>query len=132
MTDTRLIRKYPNRRLYDTQDSRYVTLADIRHLVLDGEEVTVVERSSGSDITPAILLQVIAEQEQQAPTLKDGALTALIRNLAGPQATRLGPYLNECLRQFQRTSAAANTDKEQITRLADRFVTRLPEHPRND
>jgi len=131
MPDARLIRKYPNRRLYDTRDSRYVTLADIRHLVLEGEEITVVERSSGSDITPAILLQVIAEQEQQTPTLKDGTLTALIRNLAGPHAARLGPYINECLRQFQRTSSV-NTDKEQIMHLADRFITRLPEHPRND
>ncbi len=112
---TRLIRKYPNRRLYDTRDSRYVTLADIRLLVLDGEEVSVVERSSGADITPAILLQVIAEQEQQAPTLKDGALTALIRNLAGPQAPRLGPYLNECLRQFQRTGGAPDSGTERVT-----------------
>ena len=61
---TRVIKKYPNRRLYDTAESRYVTLADIRNLVADEMDLVVIDRKSGDDITPLILLQVVSEQEQ--------------------------------------------------------------------
>src|SRR5215212_4694042 len=59
----RIIRKYPNRRLYDTVESRYVTLADIRRLVVERIDFIVLDRKSQQDITRSILLQVIAEQE---------------------------------------------------------------------
>jgi polyhydroxyalkanoate synthesis repressor PhaR len=64
MSSTRVIKKYPNRRLYDTADSRYITLADIRTLVAGNVRLRVVDKKSGNDITRAILLQVISEQEQ--------------------------------------------------------------------
>src|SRR5512132_3574696 len=59
----RIIRKYPNRRLYDTVESRYVTLADIRRLVVERIDFVVLDRKTQQDITRSILLQVIAEQE---------------------------------------------------------------------
>jgi len=66
---TRVIKKYPNRRLYDTAESRYVTLADIRNLVADETDLVVIDRRSGDDITPLILLQVVSEQEQNGETM---------------------------------------------------------------
>ncbi len=63
MAESRLIKKYPNRRLYDTQRSRYIVLADIRTLVRDGNEVRVVDSQHGGDITRGVLLQIIAERE---------------------------------------------------------------------
>ncbi|MGH8326348.1 MAG: polyhydroxyalkanoate synthesis regulator DNA-binding domain-containing protein, partial [Steroidobacteraceae bacterium] len=64
MSDPRTIKKYPNRRLYDTVESRYITLAEVRKLVVDHVEFIVVDKRTERDITHCILLQVIAEQEQ--------------------------------------------------------------------
>jgi polyhydroxyalkanoate synthesis repressor PhaR len=66
---TRMIRKYPNRRLYDTQESRYVTLSDVCDLVQNEQDVVVIDKKSGNDITRSILLQVISEQEQNGEAL---------------------------------------------------------------
>ena len=59
----RVIKKYPNRRLYDTDTSSYVTLAEIKRLVMDSEPCMVVDAKSGDDITRSILLQIILEEE---------------------------------------------------------------------
>ena len=63
MSEPRIIKKYPNRRLYDTVQSKYITLSDIRSLVLERIEFVVIDKKSQEDITRSILLQVIAEQE---------------------------------------------------------------------
>ncbi|HEM47410.1 MAG TPA: polyhydroxyalkanoate synthesis repressor PhaR [Alphaproteobacteria bacterium] len=63
MAALRLIKKYPNRRLYDTRRSRYIVLADIRALICAGDDVQVIDSQSGSDITRAILLQIVADRE---------------------------------------------------------------------
>ena len=63
MSEPRTIKKYPNRRLYDTVESRYITLADIRRLVIDRIDFVVMDKKTQEDITRSILLQVIAEQE---------------------------------------------------------------------
>src|SRR3954463_15757022 len=63
MSEPRVIKKYPNRRLYDTVQSKYITLSDIRSLVLERIDFVVIDKKSQEDITRSILLQVIAEQE---------------------------------------------------------------------
>ena len=60
----RVIKKYPNRRLYDTAQSRYVTLSDIKNLVSEETDLVVIDNNSGDDITRLVLLQVVSEQEQ--------------------------------------------------------------------
>lgn len=69
MSEPRVIRKYPNRRLYDTVESRYITLADVRKLVLERIEFVVLDKRSGRDITHGTLLQVIAEREQESEAM---------------------------------------------------------------
>ena len=64
MSNERLIKKYANRRLYDSTESRHVTLEDIRKMIVSGAKVKVVDDKSGEDLTRAVLLQVIAEQDQ--------------------------------------------------------------------
>src|SRR2546430_4484292 len=64
MAEERLIRKYANRRLYDAQDSRHVTLDDLRKLIAGGQRIKVVDDKSGVDTTRSVLLQIIASQEQ--------------------------------------------------------------------
>jgi polyhydroxyalkanoate synthesis repressor PhaR len=64
MAATRIIKKYPNRRLYDTEISSYITIEDVRQLIVDGEEFEVRDAKSGDDLTRLVLLQIISEQEQ--------------------------------------------------------------------
>ena len=64
MQQERLIRKYSNRRLYDTVGSRHVTLDDLRQLIVTGEKIKVIDDKSGDDLTRQVLLQIISEQEQ--------------------------------------------------------------------
>jgi polyhydroxyalkanoate synthesis repressor PhaR len=75
----RLIKKYHNRKFYDTVDRRYVSLSGISSLVRDGEEVQVVEKTTGNDITTLVLSQIVREQERQDSSLPQGLLTALVR-----------------------------------------------------
>jgi polyhydroxyalkanoate synthesis repressor PhaR len=79
MSQPRVIRKYVNRRLYDTQESRYVNLEELRRLIVEGEEIRVVERTTGNDITTSILLQIIGESQRDNVLLQSGFLCKIIR-----------------------------------------------------
>lgn len=99
----RVIRKYPNRRLYDTAESRYVTLTDIRRLVIERVEFVVLERKTQQDITRNILLQVIAEQEGGVESLMSrDFLSQVIRTYGSGLQDFVGRYLDESLRNFAR------------------------------
>ncbi|MYL23142.1 polyhydroxyalkanoate synthesis repressor PhaR [Halomonas alkaliantarctica] len=94
----RVIRKYANRRLYDTQQSRYVTLEDLRQLILDEEPFRVEEAKSGEDITRTILLSIIIEQEQadsEAEVFSNDLLAKLIRVYDMSSPLPLARYLEQ-------------------------------------
>lgn len=97
----RTIKKYANRRLYDTQASRHVTLDGIRQLVAGGEDVVVIDDTTGQDITRSILLQVIAEQEQGGrPILSADMLKHIIRFYGNPLQDLMGGYLERSVEIF--------------------------------
>jgi polyhydroxyalkanoate synthesis repressor PhaR len=99
----RVIRKYPNRRLYDTVESRYVTLADVRRLVVDRVDFVVLDHKSQQDITRSILLQVIAEQEGAGESLMSrDFLSQVIRTYGNGLHDFVGRYLDESIQQFAR------------------------------
>ena len=101
MSELRTIKKYPNRRLYDTVESRYITLADIRKLVIDRIDFVVIDKKSQEDITRAILLQVIADQEHGAePLLGRDFLSQIIRSYGGALQGMVGSYLEQSLKLF--------------------------------
>jgi polyhydroxyalkanoate synthesis repressor PhaR len=98
MAEERLIRKYANRRLYDAQDSRHVTLDDLRKLIAAGEGIKVVDDKSGEDLTRNILLQIIASQEQfGTPVLSTQLLEAIIRFYGNPIQQMLTTYLERSI-----------------------------------
>ena len=98
MGEERLIRKYANRRLYDAQESRHVTLDDLRKLIAGGQRIKVVEDKSGDDITRSILLQIIASQEQfGTPVLSLQLLEAIIRFYGNPIQQMLTSYLEQSI-----------------------------------
>lgn len=101
MPTPRIIKKYPNRRLYDTEDSRYITLADVKALVLDKIEFVVIDKKSGDDITRTILLQVIAEQEQHGDAIMtEDFLSQVIRSYGKVMPGFMANYLEQSMRLF--------------------------------
>ena len=101
MSDPRLIKKYPNRRLYDTGQSKYIALDDIRLLLIDGVNVRVVDAKSGDDITRSILLQIIVEQEDKGqPILGVELLERLIRFYGDTLQVFVSSYLEKSLDAF--------------------------------
>jgi len=90
----RVIKKYPNRRLYDTNESKYVTLADVRRLVLDDIPFCVIDKKSGEDITRNILLQIIVEQEESSePILSTDMLQQMIGFYGNSASSIAGDFL---------------------------------------
>ena len=98
----RLIKKYPNRRLYDTDISRYITLEEIRQLVLQNIRFRVEDKRTHEDITRSILLQVISEQEEGGdPMFTTELLQFIIRYYGDPMQTSISRYLELSARLFQ-------------------------------
>lgn len=98
----RLIKKYPNRRLYDTKTSSYITLADVKQMVLKNEEFHVVDAKSGDDLTRPILLQIILEEESGGvPMFSSDLLSQMIRSYGSAMQGFMGSYLEKNLEAFQ-------------------------------
>ena len=111
MPQERLIRKYSNRRLYDTTDSRHVTLDDLRQLVVAGERIKVVDDKSGEDLTRSVLLQIISEQEQFGlPVLGCDLLEMIIRFYGGPMQALLSRYLEQAFTAMVRQQEAMQSE----------------------
>ena len=102
MSEPRVIKKYPNRRLYDTVESRYITLADVRKLVVERIDFVVIDKKTQDDITRSILLQVIAEQEHAGePLMSRDFLSQVIRSYGGGAMQGvIGCYLEQSLKLF--------------------------------
>lgn len=101
MAEPRIIKKYPNRRLYDTAISSYITLEDVRQLVLDGEEFEVRDAKTGEDLTRSVLLQIIAEHEERgAPLFSTRLLAQLIRFYGDSLQGFMGSYLERATQAF--------------------------------
>ncbi len=99
MIEPRVIKKYPNRRLYDTVESRYITLADIRRLVIENVDFVVIDKKSQEDITRSILLQVIADQEHSGePLMSQDFLSQVIRSYGSSMQSFVGTYLEQGLK----------------------------------
>ena len=97
----RLIKKYPNRRLYDTQTSSYITMADVKQLVLGNEDFVVVDAKSNEDLTRSILLQIILEEEANGqPMFSSSALTQIIRYYGHAMQGMMGSYLEKNIQVF--------------------------------
>ena len=111
MAEERLIRKYANRRLYDAQDSRHVTLDDLRKLIGAGQRIKVIDDKSGEDVTRGMLLQIIASQEQfGTPVLSTQLLEAIIRFYGNPIQQMLTTYLEQSIGGLLRQQSVMQTE----------------------
>ena len=101
MTAKRIIKKYPNRRLYDTEISSYITLEDVRQLIIDNEDFEVRDAKSGDDLTRQVLLQIISEHEQDGqPILSTQLLSQIIRFYGDSLQGFMGNYLERSMQLF--------------------------------
>ena len=102
MTDpVRTIKKYPNRRLYDTANSGYITLADVKQMVLENIEFQVIDAKSGDDLTRSILLQIILDEEGGGvPMFSPEMLSQMIRFYGSAQQTIMGQYMEQNVKAF--------------------------------
>ena len=110
MAAERLIKKYPNRRLYDTTESRYITLEEVREMVLKEIPFKVVDRQSEEDITRNILLQIIMEQESGGePLFSADVLSRFIKNYGEATQTGFAEYLDTSLQFFSEQQKVIQT-----------------------
>lgn len=102
MEEDRIIRKYPNRRLYDTREGAFINIEGLRQMVLDGEPFRVVDSKSQADLTRATLLQVLSEAEEKGePLLSEQVLRQMIRFYGSMMQSAFGPYLENAIGHFE-------------------------------
>ena len=101
MSEIRIIKKYPNRRLYDTEESKYITLDDVKQLVLAGVDFMVKDVKTDEDLTRNILLQIISEQEHDGePFFSTKLLTQIIRSYGDSLQSIAGDYIQRSMQLF--------------------------------
>ncbi len=105
-SNQRVIKKYPNRRLYDTDTSSYITLAEIKQLVMDSEPCIVVDAKTGEDLTRSILLQIILEEEANGtPMFTAAVLANVIRFYGHAMQGLMGGYLEKNMQALMEMQA---------------------------
>ena len=130
MSDVRVIKKYPNRRLYDTAISSYITLADVKNLVLDGVDFEVIDAKTKANLTRSILLQIISEEEEGGePIFSTELLAQIIRSYGGSEQNMLTSYLEKSMQLWseqqrvfrERTrTLIEGTPMSMLTQIAER------------
>ena len=99
--ETRLIKKYPNRRLYDTSTSNYIRIADVKELVLKQVSFRIVDAKTNEDLTRSVLMQIIAEQESSVPPMFSPDLLAqIIRSYGNAMQGMVATYLDQNIHTF--------------------------------
>jgi len=114
--DKRVIKKYPNRRLYDTDSSAYITLTEVKQLVMDCEPFVVVDAKTGQDLTRSILLQIILEQEANgSPMFTAPVLSNIIRFYGHTMQGFMGGYLEKNMQTLADVQARLSEQSQSLT-----------------
>ena len=121
--DVRVIKKYPNRRIYDTQDSKYIKVEDIRDMIVDGESFVVLDSKTGKDVTRSVLLQLIIEQESEKnPLFTTENLKTFIRYYGQVPHQPFAKFMDQSLSFFQ----------HQQEQFSEQFSGMMPKNPMKD
>ena len=111
----RLIKKYPNRRLYDTKTSSYITLADVKQMVLRNEDFHVVDAKTNEDLSRQILLQIILEEESGGmPMFSSDLLSQMIRSYGSAMQGFMGSYLSKNIEAFQQLQKTMQEQSQKV------------------
>ena len=131
------LKKYPNRRLYNTTESRYVTVEDVRKLIVAGESIHVVDGKDGEDITRSVLLQILAEQESEGheSVLTNRVIENLIRFYGDRMGGVVGRYIEQSIVAFLdhqdqwRTHLRQLNEMNPLNLMRQAFEPRWPSSP---
>ncbi|MCS5710218.1 polyhydroxyalkanoate synthesis repressor PhaR [Candidatus Berkiella aquae] len=119
MSEPRVIKKYPNRRLYDTTISSYITLEDVKRLVVEQVAIKVVDARSQEDITHSTLLQIIIDQEENGPPLfTTPILQQMIRFYGGSMHALFGKMFEQGMQLFEQQQAVFNEEKDPLNMMS--------------
>lgn len=129
MSTPRMIKKYPNRRLYDTSESRYITRADVQRMVMDRVDFVVVDKNTREDITRIILLQIISQQEDgRDPLMSRDFLSRVIRSHQAAAHSMTASYLEQSMKvltaQLEVAKPVDSTSNAAIDELAEQHYRR--------
>ena len=121
----RVIKKYPNRRLYDTETSTYITLAEVKQLVMKGQPFIVRDAKTNDDLTRSILLQIIIEEEAGgAPMFTEQVLANIIRFYGQAMQGYMGPYLEKNIQAMTELQAQMAESAETLSpEMWSRFLS---------
>ena len=112
----RLIKEYPNRRLYDTRTSSYITLQEVKAMLIDGQTIKVVDAKTDEDLTRSIFLQIILEEEAGGlPLFSEAALANMIRFYGHAMQPFMGNYLEKNIQQFLDMQAQLAQQSQHMT-----------------
>jgi polyhydroxyalkanoate synthesis repressor PhaR len=112
----RVIKKYPNRRLYDTDTSSYITLAEVKRLVMDSEPFVVRDVKTGEDLTRSILLQIILEEEANgSPMFTPEVLANVIRFYGHAMQGFMGGYLEKSIQSMMEVQSRLGEQSKNLT-----------------
>jgi polyhydroxyalkanoate synthesis repressor PhaR len=115
-TAQRVIKKYPNRRLYDTLTSSYITLAEVKQMVMDNLPVVVLDAKTQEDLTRSIFLQIILEEESGGvPMFTERALANIIRFYGHAMQGFMGSYLEKNVQAFLDIQQHMSEQSKQLT-----------------
>ena len=112
----RIIKKYPNRRLYDTDTSSYITLTEVKQLVMDSTDFVVRDAKTGEDLTRSIMLQIILEEETGgAPMFTEAVLGNIIRFYGNAMQSFMGTYLEKNVQSFMDLQLKMSEQSQTLT-----------------
>ena len=127
MASPRIIKKYPNRRLYDTETSSYITLAEVKDLVLQYKEFQVQDAKSGEDLTRSILLQIILEEESGGvPMFSTDMLANIIRYYGHTMQGLMGSYLERSIHAFHEAQKRFQEQAQTVYGELPKMPTEIP------
>ena len=113
--EIRIIKKYPNRRVYDTQKSKYIKIEDIRSMVIEGINFKVLDNKTKEDVTRSVLLQIIIEQESETnPLFTSDNLKHFIKYYGQNQNDQFSEYMNQSLAFFHQQQEQFNLSMQEL------------------
>lgn len=127
--EIRIIKKYQNRRLYDTATSTYIILEDIKQMIIDGDTIKVTDVKSGNDVTRSVLLQIILDEEvNSSPIFRDDFLLQIIRFYGKTFQPAISPFLEQSMemikqsqKQFLTQVRSVSSNKEQLNQNLEKW-----------
>ena len=129
----RVIKKYPNRRLYDTKKSKYIKMKDVLSIIRDeGEDLQVVDVESGEDVTRTVLIQIILEQENgDSPIFTNKMLTQFIRVYDDAAQSMFEELLDKNLQLFSEQQQKMQAQMEDMVNSPVKFMQEMTERNMN-